>query len=165
MYWQDNNKSAAATPTHPISQWTKGTASLKNVERNHTYLFLVEIGVDNVQKDSSLGYTNYMIWQANDTTIRGANIAWNAENTKIANGTGENNLDTWTLQNQGANVLPVRGTHLSITAVKTASQGALLLAFFQGFGDDVQMYTRDAVNSGALWQVAAQNPVQSKIGS
>lgn len=105
-----------------------------------------------------------MIWQANDTTIRGANITWGAENTKIASGKGENGQDTWTLQYQGADVHPVRGTHLSITAVKTVSQGALLLAFFQGFGDDVQMYTRDAFNSGALWQVAGQDPVASKVG-
>lgn len=146
MYWQDNNKSATATPSHPISQWTK-----------------VEIGVSNVQKDSALGYTNYMIWQADDRTVQGANITWGAENTKIASGNGANGQDTWTLQCQGEDVHAIRGTHMSITAVKTVGQGAQLLVFFQGFGDDMQMYTRDAFNSGALWQEAAQDPVESKI--
>lgn len=101
-----------------------------------------------------------MIWQDEDTTIRGANITWLAEGTKIASGNGPNGLDTWTLQEGGNDILAVRGTHLSITAVKTVSDGASLLAFLQEDGDDIQMFTRDAFNSGALWQAAAMNPVK-----
>lgn len=100
-----------------------------------------------------------MIWQSEDTTIRGANITWGAENTTIAAGNGEDGLDTWTLQYGGEDIHAIRGTHLSITAVSTVGAGALLLTFFQEEGDDVQMYTRDAFNSGALWQQAAQDPV------
>lgn len=100
-----------------------------------------------------------MIWQDKDTTIRGANVTWGAESTKIAAGNGPNGLDTWTLQQGGNNVYAVRGTHLSITAVKTVSNGASLLAFLQQTGDDLLMFTRDAFNSGALWQTAAQDPV------
>lgn len=119
----------------------------------------VDIGVSNVQIDSSLGYTNYMIWQDEDTTIRGANVTWAAENTKIAAGNGPNNLDTWTLQVNGNNVNAVRGTHLSITAVSNVGNGANLLAFLQETGNDVQMYTRNAFNSGAAWQSASLDPV------
>ena len=120
-------------------------------------IFLVDIGVDNVQKNSGLGYTNYMIWQAQDTTIHGANITFGAENTTIAATT--NGLDEWTLQSNGKDVHAVRGTHLSITAVQTVSKGSSLLAFFQEEGDDMQMYTRDGFNTGGLWQQAAQDPV------
>lgn len=118
----------------------------------------VDIGIDDVQIDSSLGYTNYMIYQAQDTTIRGANVTWAAENTTIAQNT-QNQPDTWTLQYNGQEVHALRGTHLSITAVKTVSNGAAMLAFFQEEGDDMKMYTRDAYNSGGLWQQAAQDPV------
>lgn len=99
-----------------------------------------------------------MIYQAKDTTIRGANVVWGAENTTIAKGS-DGGPDEWTLQYNGEDVHAVRGTHLSITAVKTVSNGALLLAFFQEEGNDMKMYTRDAVNSGGLWQQAAQDPV------
>lgn len=100
-----------------------------------------------------------MIWQDKDTTVRGANITWAAEDTKIAAGNGANGLDTWTLQQDGNDVQAVRGTHLSITAVRNVGDGASLLAFLQQEGDDMQMFTRAAFNSGALWQTAAQDPV------
>lgn len=98
-----------------------------------------------------------MIYQAQDTTIRGANVTWGAENTTIAAaGTG---LDTWTLQSGGKDIHALRGTHLSITAVQTVSKGSSLLAFFQETGNDMQMYTRDGYNTGGLWQAAGQDPV------
>lgn len=101
-----------------------------------------------------------MIYQADDTTVRGANVTWAAENTTIADGNGENGKDTWTLS-QGDNVVhAVRGSHLSITSVKDVGGGAELLIFLQEEGDDVSMYTRGNLNSGALWQQAAQNPVE-----
>lgn len=118
----------------------------------------MDIGISDVQIDSGLGYTNYMIYQAEDTTIRGANVTWAAENTTIAPG-NQNGLDTWTLQYNGEDVHALRGTHLSITAVKTVSNGAAMLTFFQESGDDMKMYTRDAYNGGGLWQQAAQDPV------
>lgn len=102
-----------------------------------------------------------MIWQDADTTIKGANITWLAEDTKIASGNGDNGRDTWTLQEAGKDIHAVRGTHLAITAVKTGSNGASLLAFLQEDGDDVRMFTRDAFNSGALWQAAAEDPVEA----
>jgi len=125
---------------------------------SHVLTLAVDIKVKNVQKDSGLGYTNYMVWQAQDTTINGANVTWGAENTTIAAG-NLNGLDAWVLQTGGKNVNALRGTHLSITAVTTVSQGANLLVFFQESGDDMKMYTRDNSNSGGLWQAAAQDPV------
>lgn len=118
----------------------------------------MDIGIDNVQIDSSLGYTSYAIYQAQDTTIHGANITFAAENTTIAT-TSQNTLDTWTLQANGQDIHALRGTHISITAVKTVSSGSSLLAFFQEEGDDMQMYTRDNFNTGGLWQAAGQDPV------
>ena len=120
--------------------------------------FVVDIKVQNVQRDSGLGYTNYMVWQDQDTTIKGANITFAAENTVIAPG-NNNGLDTWTLQYEGEDVHAIRGTHLSITAVTTPSRGAAMFTFFQQTGDDMQMYTRDAYSSSGLWQAAAQDPV------
>lgn len=111
-----------------------------------------------VQKDSSLGYTNYMVWQADDTTIRGASVLFGAEKTAL-NKTAAGVEDSWTLQNNGKDIQAVRGTHLSITALTTASKGANLLTFFQEEGDDVAMYTRDAYNPGGLWSAAPQDPV------
>ncbi|KAK5944027.1 hypothetical protein PMZ80_003308 [Knufia obscura] len=138
MYWKDNNRTGLSSDAHPIGSWTP-----------------VNIDVQSVQKDSGLGYTNYMVWQAEDTTINGANVTWGAENTTIA----ENGQDVWTLQTNGEDVHAIRGTHLSITAVSTVSKGASLLTFFQEAGDDMKMYTRDAFNSGGLWQAAAEDPV------
>lgn len=100
-----------------------------------------------------------MIYQHEDTTIRGANVTWGAENTKIAEGNGDGGLDTWTLQYGNEDIHAIRGTHLSITAIQNAGSGSTLLTFFQETGDDMQMYTRDGFNSGALWQQAAQDPV------
>lgn len=98
-----------------------------------------------------------MIYQAQDTTIHGANITWAAENTTIA--AAGSDLDTWTLQNNDKDLHAVRGTHLSITAVKTVSKGSSLLTFFQEQGNDMQMYSRDNYNTNGLWQAAAQDPV------
>ncbi|KAJ9652755.1 hypothetical protein H2198_008027 [Neophaeococcomyces mojaviensis] len=141
MYWKDNNRSGPATPNHPISTWTP-----------------VNIKVTGLQKDSSLGYTDYMIYQAQDTTIRGANVTWGAENTTVAQG-NQNGLDTWILQAGSQDIHAIRGTHLSITAIATASKGRAMLAFFQQKGNDVRMYSRDVLNTGGLWSAAAQDPV------
>jgi len=119
----------------------------------------VDIKVDNVQIDSGLGYTNYMVWQDQDTTIKGANPLWLAENTTF-NTTEDGRPDVFTLQYQGKDVYALRGTHLSITGVKTSSEGDELLVFFQGAGDDMMVYTRDAANQHGLWQQASDFPVE-----
>ena len=111
-----------------------------------------------MQKNSNLGYTNYAIWQAQDTTIHGANITWGAENTTIAT-TSSGSRDEFTLRYNNNDVHALRGTHLSVTALQTASRGSSLLTFFQEDGDEMQMYTRDGFNTGELWQQAAQDPV------
>lgn len=103
-----------------------------------------------------------MIYQANDTSIHGANIAWAAENTTIYTPEGASSPDVWTLQSNGEDIHAVRGTHASITALTTASKGASLLVFFQEEGDDVRMFTRDAYNPGAVWQAAGQDVVTPK---
>ncbi|KAJ9663563.1 hypothetical protein H2198_000829, partial [Neophaeococcomyces mojaviensis] len=118
----------------------------------------VNIKVTGLQKDSSLGYIDYMIYQAQDTTIQGANVTWGAENTTIAQG-NQDGLDTWILQAGGQDTHAIRGTHLSITAIATASKSRTMLAFFQQSGNDVRMYSRDVPNTGGLWSAAAQDPV------
>lgn len=119
----------------------------------------MDIKISGVQKSSSLGYTNYLIYQANDTSFNGANIQWEAENTTIYTPEGASAPDTWVLTANGEDVHAIRGTHASITALTTASKGANILIFFQEEGDDMKMYTRDAYNPGALWQAAGQDPV------
>lgn len=99
-----------------------------------------------------------MVWQDQDTTIRGANITWGAENTTIA----DDGKDIWTLQYNGEDVHALRGTHLSITVTRTASGGAEMLTFFQEDGDEMKMYTRDGFNHDGLWAAAAQDPVVPK---
>lgn len=158
MYWKDNNRTGVASDNHPIGEWTPGMSYSLQLVLGFELMLVVNINIPDVQRDSGLGYTNYMIWQAQDTTINGANVTWGAENTTIAAG-NHNGRDTWTLQYNGEDIHALRGTHLSITAVRTVSEGASLLAFFQETGDDMQMYTRDAFNSGGLWQAAAQDPV------
>ena len=120
----------------------------------------MDIDVSNVQIDSGLGYTNYMMWQDQDTTIKGANVTWLAENTTIATDT-DGSPDQWTLEYQGEEVQAVRGTHLSITAIKTPSDGSVMLTFFQEEGNDMKMYQRDAYNHGGVW-LQANEPVTSK---
>lgn len=124
---------------------------------------LVNIGISGVQIDSSLGYTNYMIYQAEDTTIHGVNVTWGAENSTIAQTT--NGPDAWVLASGGQNIHALRGTHLSITAITTPSKGAEMLTFFQETGNDMQVYQRDAFSTGGLWGPAPQNPVNNSTSS
>lgn len=141
MWWKDNNRSAPATGSHPIGVWTGP----------------IPLNIKNVQKDSSLGYTNYMVWQDQDTTIRGAGILWGAENTTVNSTAGI--ADTFTIQTNNKDVHAIRGTHISFTAVTTGSGGHQLQAFFQTTGNDVSMFTRDAYTPGSLFQAASADPV------
>lgn len=166
MYWKDSDQSKNSTRAHPINQWTPGISSpsstfpqpKKHHLLTHTSL-LVNVDIDSVHRASGLGYTDYMIYQGEDATIRGANLVWAAENTTVAEGT-EDGLDTWTIQDVQTDD-PIRAiprTHLSITALATGSGGRMLTAFFQREGDDISMYTRDRRNVGGVWQ-AARSPI------
>lgn len=141
MYWKDSNETAAATASHPLGVWTP-----------------VNINIGNVQKASSMGYTNYAIYQHQDGTIRGADILFAAENTTIRSWS-PNVPDTFVLQTNSKDIHALRATHMSITGTKTVSNGQSLLVFFQEAGNDMRMYTRDAVNTGGVWQAGGQDPV------
>lgn len=111
-----------------------------------------------------MGYTNYAVYQHQDASIRGVNIGWAAENTTIINGT-QGTPDVFVLQAQNKNVNALRATHMSVSALRTPSKGAILIVFFQQSGNDMRMYTRDGMSVGGLWQAAAQDPVTVPVGS
>lgn len=143
MFWNDGNSSARASATHPTLEWTR-LASQK-------------LSVENIHPMSSLGYTNYIAYQSNDTKIQGLNVIWDAENTRIAGSERtDDGLDGWILRDvqTGEPVRAVAGTRLSITALSTPSGGSRLTVFFQAVGNDMVMYTRDMSEAIGLWQAA-----------
>lgn len=96
--------------------------------------------VPGVHPSSSLGYTNYLVLQYGDETIRGYNISWAAENTTFAPAkNGGQGYDEWIIQD----VVGVPGTHLSNTALADESGGSHLVVFFQVNGTDIVQYSRD----------------------
>ena len=98
-----------------------------------------------VYKASAIGFTNYIVYQSIDRSIRGSSVNFAAENTTT------NSTDRWTITDNGNIIEALGGTQLSITAVVTRSGGALLMALFQEVGNDIRLYTRDAFSPSALW--------------
>lgn len=145
VYWKDANTSTTASSQHPIDEWAR--------------LAPEQLSVTDLHPLSSLGYTNYIAYQAADATIRGLRVIWDAENTRPAESQGTvNTPDDWTLRDvqTGDPVVAVGGTHLSITSLGTASGGSRVAMFLQATGDDVSVYTRDMADSDSLWQTAQQ---------
>jgi hypothetical protein len=101
---------------------------------------IASVSVAGVHPSSSLGYTNYLVLQYGDETIRGYNISWAAENTSIALAKdGGPGLDEWTIPG----VVGLPGTHMSVTALADESGGSHLTVFFQVNGTDVTQFVRD----------------------
>ncbi|KAK5086644.1 hypothetical protein LTR05_003812 [Lithohypha guttulata] len=100
-----------------------------------------------------------MSWRDNNKTQNATEDHPIGEWTEVRGPNGTDPPDQWVLQSNGEDVYGIRSTHLSITALQTASTGANLLIFFQEAGNDMRMYTRDAYTPGGLWQAAAQDPV------
>ena len=98
------------------------------------------VSIAGVHPSSSLGYTNYLVLQYGDETIRGYNISWAAENTTIAPAKdGGPGFDEWTVPN----VVGLPGTHMSVTALADESGGSHLTVFFQTNGTDITQFVRD----------------------
>jgi hypothetical protein len=101
---------------------------------------IASVSVAGVHPSSSLGYTNYLVLQYGDETIRGYNISWAAENTTIAPAKGGGpGFDEWTIPG----VVGLPGTHMSVTALADESGGSHLTVFFQVNGTDVTQFVRD----------------------
>lgn len=112
------------------------------------------LDIQSVYKASPIVYTPYLVYQSIDSTIRGVNITFDAEHTKVAldsNGT----RDTWVLSESesGDEVMAMGGTQL-VTAGAATSGGDVIIAAFQETGDDIKVYTRDFYQEGAAWQKA-----------
>lgn len=114
MAWKDLNSSVPSTSAHPVNKWVNTTFTIPNVE-----------------PDTSLGYTNYFYAQQQDGHIRGWNVSWDAENTKLLGA-------PFTIPQPG-----LHGTHFSVTAVPNASGGDSLMVFNQQNGSDITENLRD----------------------
>ena len=134
IYWKDINTNVSSTDSHPINQYTLAS----------------EISVPNVHPSTSLGYTDFMIYQGLDGAIHGVNVTWGAENTTIApaqassQGAAEstsNNLDEWALQPQDVGI---GGTHMAITGSLPKSGGRQELLFYQMEGNNLRLGKRDS---------------------
>ena len=135
IYWRDVDLNKTATAQHPID----------------TYSLVNNLNWPNVHASSSLGYTDFMIYQTQDNIIHGVNITWAAENTFAAAAQSRTNsaaessskqLDEWALQPQDAGI---GGTHMAITGSLPASGGRQERLFYQKTGDDLRLGRRDAV--------------------
>lgn len=134
IYWKDINTNITSTDDHPINTYTRAAG----------------INLTNVHPSTSIGYTDFMIYQTLDGSIHGVNISWAAEDTAIApakqstSGAAESvdgNVDGWALQPQDAGI---GGTHMAITGSTPASGGRQELLFYQAKGDDLRLGKRDA---------------------
>lgn len=135
IYWKDIDTNKTSTPSHPINVYTKAP----------------NINIPNIHPSSSLGYTDFMIYQTADSIVHGVNITWAAENTVIApakqatsssvESSNSNSLDQWALQAQDTGL---GGTHMAITGSQPISGGRQELLFYQAEGDDLRVGKRDA---------------------
>lgn len=127
IWWKDTNSNLTSTDDHPINTWENATG----------------YAINNVHPSTSLGYTEYWYAQMADGTIMGHNIEWDAENTTSV----EENM--FTVGGVRGPVLGVKGTHMSVAAVKDQSGGTSLYVFYQTRGDDLSVFTRDI--KGGQW--------------
>lgn len=116
IIWRDTDINKTSTNAHPINQWTNAAVSIPNVHPS-----------------TSLGYTDYLVYQDADSLIRGVNVLWAAENTSIANiPSSPNTQDAWTVD---ASHRGISGTHFAITGLATQSGGRQLALFYQSVSD------------------------------
>lgn len=134
IWWKDIDTNLTSTTTHPIN----------------TYTLVENIEIPDVHPSTSIGYTDFMIYQSADHTIHGANITWAAENTAFAPAkdttssaveSSSDDYDAWALQPQDS---AIGGTHMAITGSTPVSGGRQELLFYQLQGDDLRLGKRDA---------------------
>ena len=144
FWWKDTNTNLTSTTKHPINAWTNskfnhsGPTVIHHLPETLTLRsLLASIAINNVHPSTSLGYTNYMYAQDAATgLIKGYNISWASENTKIVT------ADKFVVGNTPG--LP--GTHMSVTALPSDSGGNNLFVFYQTIGNDITEATRDIVS-------------------
>lgn len=130
IFWKDTDTNKTATNAHPIDEWSNTT-----------------IAISGVHPSTSIGYTDFLAYQAIDGTIHGANITWAAENTTIAlappsaSGTDGSGHDEWALNPADAGI---PGTHLAITGLDAASGGRQVALFYQKVGNGIRLGRRDS---------------------
>ncbi|KAK5948904.1 hypothetical protein OHC33_009990 [Knufia fluminis] len=134
IWWKDIDTNKTSTPSHPIDAYTLAPL----------------IAINDVHPSTSIGYTDFMIYQSRDATINGVNILWAAEDTDFApaNDTtssavesSSNDYDSWALQPQDR---ALGGTHMAITGSTPVSGGRQELLFYQMGGDDLRLGKRDS---------------------
>jgi hypothetical protein len=95
---------------------------------------LANIVLPRIYPVTSLGYANFLYVQTADSLrVQAYNISWTGNTTNIVYN------DSFSFP--GDPGLP--GTHFSATALPNQSGGVSLNIFFQVFGSDVTLYTRD----------------------
>lgn len=134
IWWKDIDTNKTSTSSHPINQ----------------YSLAEKININGVHPSTSLGYTDFMIYQTVDHSIHGANITWAAEDTDFAPAreatssaveSASNDIDAWALQPQD---VAIGGTHMAITGSTPVSGGRQELLFYQQTGNDLRLGKRDA---------------------
>ncbi len=134
IWWKDINTNQTSTPSHPINSYTLAP----------------NIHINDVHPSTSIGYTDFMIYQSSDHTIIGMNVTWAAEHTDIAPAKDatssavesvSEDYDAWALQPQDK---AIGGTHMAITGSTPVSGGRQELLFYQMTGDDLRLGKRDA---------------------
>ena len=90
---------------------------------------------------TSLGYTTYLYAMLEVSTIHGHNVWFDSEYSNIK--------DDFVIETASGPVKFLNGTHLSASAVRTQTDGHVLLVFAQTEGNDVSVYTRDL--EGGIW--------------
>jgi hypothetical protein len=103
------------------------------------------VAVHNVYPTTSLGYTTFLYAQDADTLqLRGHNMSWHAEDTKII--TADEMAVEINIEDQGQ---PLPGSHFSVSAINDKSGGQSLMVFYQIIGNDITEFTRDLF--GGMW--------------
>lgn len=152
IWWRDIDTNKSSTDSHPINQYTQAPL----------------INITNIHPSSSLGYTDFMIYQTVDDLIHGVNITWAAEDTAIApakestSSAEESNSDSqdqWALEPKDTGL---GGTHMAITGSQPISGGRQELLFYQSEGNDLKLGKRDAAGGDfAFISVNLENLAQT----
>jgi hypothetical protein len=93
------------------------------------------VEIPDVYPSTSLSYDTLLVAQDYEGYIQGYNISFEAENTDI--------LSNVTLGDGHGPVKGMLGTRIAITSLKNEKEGTTLYAFYQVFGDDITLLTRD----------------------
>lgn len=91
------------------------------------------------------------MYQSIDSTTRGVNISFAAENTTVQrNSSGDR--QSWVLSTGGSDVHAMGGIQLSFTNMMNANGGYDVVALSRRAGDEISVYTRDGFTEDGVWQ-------------